>query len=269
MIELFEQDKKVQKRKSSKGNQLKWEKNDVWYKADYTGYEGLSEYVVSSLLEKSSLKEDEFVHYEQEEIRYKSQIYMGVSCKSFLNPGEQLITLERLFQNTYGDGLNRMVYGIASHEDRLSFLVNKTQEITGIKGFDEYMTKLLAIDSFFLNEDRHSHNIAVILDSKGSYRTCPIFDQGASLLADTTMDYPLDGNIYDLMGTVSPKTFCESFDEQLEIAEKIYGTRIRFNFTTKDVNNILDTVYGYSSEAKNRVKDILLEQMRKYKYLFE
>ena len=268
MIDLFEQDKKEQNRKSSKGNQLKWEKNGVWYKADYTGYEGLSEYVVSSLLEKSSLKENEFVHYHQEEIRYKSQIYMGVSCQDFLKSGEQLITLERLFQNTYGDGLNRMVYGIASHEDRLSFLVNKTEEITGIKGFGEYMTKLLTIDSFFLNEDRHSHNIAVILDSKGAYRPCPIFDQGAALLADTTMDYPLGGNTYDLMDTVSPKTFCESFDEQLEIAEKIYGTRIRFNFTTHDVNNVLDTIYGYSPKITNRVKDILYEQMRKYKYLF-
>ena len=269
MIELFEQDKREQNRKSSKGNQLKWEKNGVWYKADYTGYEGLSEYVVSSLLEKSSLKEDEFVHYQQEEIRYKSQIYMGVSSKSFLNPGEQLITLERLFQSTYGDGLNRMVYGIASHEDRLSFLVNKTHEITGIKGFGEYMAKLLTIDSFFLNEDRHSHNIAVILDSKGAYRPCPIFDQGAALLADTTMDYPLDGNTYDLMGTVSPKTFCERFDEQLEIAEKIYGTCIRFNFTTKDIDTVIDTVYGYAPKITERVKNILYEQIRKYKYFFE
>lgn len=35
---------------SSKGNQLKWERQGIWYKADYTGYEGLSEYMVSELL---------------------------------------------------------------------------------------------------------------------------------------------------------------------------------------------------------------------------
>ena len=47
MVDLFEQNIKIQSRQSSKGNQLKWENAGVWYKADYAGYEGLSEYVVS------------------------------------------------------------------------------------------------------------------------------------------------------------------------------------------------------------------------------
>lgn len=45
MIELFEKDIKTSDRKSSKGNQLKFERDDIWYKADNTGYEGLSECV--------------------------------------------------------------------------------------------------------------------------------------------------------------------------------------------------------------------------------
>ena len=54
MIELFEQDILLNDRQSSKGNQLKWQsQNGIWYKADYTGYEGL---VVSCLLGYSSLK---------------------------------------------------------------------------------------------------------------------------------------------------------------------------------------------------------------------
>lgn len=57
MVQLFEQDIKTNDRQSSKGNQLKWCRNNVWYKADYMGYEGLVEYVVSRLLEKSSLKQ--------------------------------------------------------------------------------------------------------------------------------------------------------------------------------------------------------------------
>ena len=40
MIELFEQQLQQMDRHSSKGNQLKWENNGIWYKADYTGYEG-------------------------------------------------------------------------------------------------------------------------------------------------------------------------------------------------------------------------------------
>lgn len=41
MIQLLEQDRKLENRNSSKGNQLKWCREGIWYKADYTGYEGL------------------------------------------------------------------------------------------------------------------------------------------------------------------------------------------------------------------------------------
>jgi len=68
MVELFEQDIRTNDRQSSKGNQLKWENNGIWYKADYTGYEGLSEYIVSGLLEKSTLLPSEYVLYNVEEI---------------------------------------------------------------------------------------------------------------------------------------------------------------------------------------------------------
>ncbi len=47
MVELFEEDLKEDGRKSSKGNQLKWKKDGIWYKSDYTGYEGLAEYLIS------------------------------------------------------------------------------------------------------------------------------------------------------------------------------------------------------------------------------
>ena len=55
MIELFEQNIRTCARQSSKGNQLKWENAGIWYKADYTGYEGLAEYMISHLLRKSTL----------------------------------------------------------------------------------------------------------------------------------------------------------------------------------------------------------------------
>ncbi len=55
MIELFEQDIRTENRQSSKGNQLKWLNDEIWYKADYAGYEGLAEYTVSGLLQYSNL----------------------------------------------------------------------------------------------------------------------------------------------------------------------------------------------------------------------
>ena len=59
MVEVFERSVRPQAISSSNGNQLKWENHNVWYKADYTGYEGLAEYVVSHMLCKSSLNKKE------------------------------------------------------------------------------------------------------------------------------------------------------------------------------------------------------------------
>ena len=63
--------------------------------------------------------------------------------------------------------------------------------MTGLKNFGVYLNKLFTIDAFFLNEDRHTHNIAVLMNEKGEFAYCPIFDNGAGLLSDTLMDYPL------------------------------------------------------------------------------
>lgn len=269
MVTLFEQDVKTADRQSSKGNQLKWIRKGIWYKADYTGYEGLSEYIISNLLIKSSLKPEEYVLYGTENICYGTAVFHGCESADFLKEGEQLITLERLFAGYYGESLYKSIYKIHDYENRLRFLVEQTERITGLKQFDIYLCKLLTIDAFFLNEDRHTHNIAVIKNDKEEYRYCPVFDNGAALLSDTTMDYPMGQDIFGLMGNVRAKTFCESFDEQLDIAEKLYGDQIYFTFERKDVEKLLEIDQVYPAEIKERVMDILMQQMRKYQYLFK
>jgi hypothetical protein len=67
MVELFAEDIKTENRQSSKGNQLKFERDGIWYKTDYLGYEGLSEYVISKLLSFSTLNKDEYVDYDLEQ----------------------------------------------------------------------------------------------------------------------------------------------------------------------------------------------------------
>ena len=269
MVELFEQDIRTNDRQSSKGNQLKWENNGIWYKADYTGYEGLAEYVISHLLQKSSLSENEFVLYDLEKIQYKSTIYTGVKSESFLRDGWQIITLERLFQNFFSESLYKAIYTIAEHDQRLPFLVNQVERMTGLQNFGAYLNKLFTIDAFFLNEDRHTHNIAVLMNAKGEFAYCPIFDNGAGLLADTTMDYPLSGDVYLLMKESKAKTICDSFDEQLDFSEVLYGENIKFNFTQKNVRDLLENVTEYTKEEKDRVERIVCAQMSKYGYLFK
>lgn len=268
MVELFEQDIRESDRQSSKGNQLKWQNGGVWYKADYTGYEGLAEYTISHLLLKSTLHSEEFALYDLEQMKYKATVYNGVKSADFVKGDWQIITLERLFKNFFDESLYKAVFRIADHEERLHFLVNQVERVTGLSAFGAYMNKLLTIDALFLNEDRHTHNIAVLMNGEGKFAYCPIFDQGAGLLSDTTMDYPLEGDTVDYMREAKAKTFCDSFDEQLDISEKLYGNRLKFTFTKKNVKELLDAATIYPVEVRNRVENVIYMQMEKYGYLF-
>lgn len=268
MIELEDQNLKLFQGHSSKGNQLKWKVNDIWYKADYTGYEGLVEYVISELLKKSTLLPSEFVTYEIETIKYKHSIFNGAKSKNFLDEDWDIVTLARLYELKNGRILTSDLWNIQDLEARIRFLVDMVKDLTGISDFGIYLSKLLTIDMLFLNEDRHLHNVAVLVDKSEKYKLCPFFDHGAGLLADTTLDYPLTEDIYTLIPEVKGKTICYDFEEAVEIADRIYGQNIKFYFTKKDVRSLLSKVNIYSEEIVNRVENIIYEQMRKYPYLF-
>jgi len=266
MIKLFESEKFDIGRQSSKGNQLKFYRDGIWYKADYLGYEGLAEYTISKLLKYSTLEPDEYVDYDLEQIEYNGSVFNGCKSKDFSN-GWNLITLERLFKTLYGFGLNRMVYSIEEHEERLKEIVNQTERVTNISNFGIYMSKMLTIDSLFLNEDRHTHNIAVLVNNN-EYKIAPIFDNGAGLLSDTKMEYPISKDPLELIDTVYSKTFVDDFEEQVEIGEKLYGCNIKFSFKYEDVCNIVNAADIYDEKIRTRVIDIIMQMRRKYSYLF-
>ena len=104
------------------------------------------------------------------------------------------------------------------------------QLFSGLDEFGISLNKLMTVDAFFLNEDRHMHNIAVLMNQESKFQYCPIFDQGAGLLSDTTWDYPLEDSIYDLMQSVQAKIFSYDFDEQLDISEKLFGRNLTFHY---------------------------------------
>jgi len=268
MVELFEQNIRTNTRQSSKGNQLKWENEGIWYKADYTGYEGLAEYVISHLLKLTNLNEGEYVLYEPEQIKYKRQIYNGVRSRAFIDEDWQIITLERLFKNVYNESLTSVLWHMSDVKERLEFLVNAIKNITGLNNWGEYICRLFTIDAFFLNEDRHMHNIAVLMNGKGEYKYCPVFDNGAGLLSDTTMDYPMEQDIYQMISEVKSKSVSQDFDEQLDVAENLYGQNLQFLFTKKNVSDIVNNADMYPPEERKRVELIIYSQMNKYKYLF-
>lgn len=268
MIDMKMDDERIFRGQSSKGNQLKFEKNGIWYKADYTGYEGLAEYVVSALLRFSNLPAEDYILYETERIRYQQQEYLGCKSKNFLPDNWQIITLERIFQSYYGESLYRSIYLIQGVKERAEFLVSRVKEMTGLQEFGKYLCKVLTIDALFLNEDRHMHNIAVLLDPYGEYHYCPIFDNGAALLADTTVDYPMQSDIIALMRRIKAKTLCDDFAEQLDAVEELYGQPLKFSYDRRIIAKVLDEEKEYGQEEKERVREILLQQMRTYQYLF-
>ena len=191
---------------SSKGNQLKWRIGQEWFKVDGLGYESLSEVVISGLLKKSTVTD--YVEYEYETVLYGNVSYHACKSVHFLEKGEEFYTLNQLYWQYKGKSLYRLVWELPE-EKRLSFLVDEIIKLTNLADFGKYMTMLLEIDAIFLNEDRHLHNIAIIRKQDGTFRTSPVFDQGAALLSDIR-EYPVDGDIWNLIDNVKGKTFHSS-----------------------------------------------------------
>lgn len=252
---------------SSKGNQPKWRMNEKWYKADHMGYEALSEILISRLLKYSNA--DSYVSYDEVKISYDGKEVPGCVSTSFQEKHELLIPFERLHRAYKGIG---MAAALAKYNDttkRVQYAVDFIQNTTGLTGVGKYITFLTELDAFFLNEDRHTNNLAVIRnDITKEYKLCPIFDNGLSLLSDLS-DYPMGKDVYELIDRVKAKPFDVSFDAQLEAAEALYGSHLKFSFTHNDVSGLIDELRPlYDEDILRRVEAVIFEQMRKYQIFF-
>ena len=253
---------------TSKGDQPKWQLDGKWYKADHMGYEALAEVVVSQMLKRSNVPD--FVEYTPIWVQYQGKDIPGCVSKSFRAKNEMLVPFERLHRAYQGGrGLSEAIAAMPNAAARIRYTVDFIEQTTGLTGVGPYLTTLLEIDAFFLNEDRHTNNLAVIRDERsGNFRLCPIFDNGLALLSDLN-DYPLDADIYSCIDRVRAKPFSLDFDEQVEAANELYGSFLKFTFTRQDVLSILESAEAFYPEAiLRRVQSIVFEQMRKYSIFF-
>ena len=248
---------------TSKGDQPKWQLDGKWYKADHMGYEALAEVLISQLLKQSNVPD--FVEYKPVLIQYQGKEIPGCVSKNFRRKDEMLVPFERLHRAYKGQGLAAALGGINEPLERIRYTVDFIEQTTGLTGVGEYLTFLLELDSFFLNEDRHTNNLAVIRNEKTKeFRLCPIFDNGLALLSDLN-DYPLDKDVYDCIRRVRAKPFDMDFDVQVEATEELYGSQLKFSFARHDISKMLDAVRElYSSTVIARVEQTVYEQMRKY-----
>ncbi len=260
---------KIEGHFSSKGNQWKWNDGNWWYKADQLGYETLTETVVSHLLTHSTI--ENHVIYEPVIIDYHGRELLGCKSKNFLQPSEELITLERLFRQNAGMSLSKEISYFSDVKKRIEFTVDHVINYTGLEDFGAYLTKMLEMDAFFLNEDRHTNNIAVIYDLRSrEYRYCPYFDMGLSLFADIKQDFPPEKSIEECCKSIVAKPFSRDFDEQMDAANSLYGRYLKFTVSKAEmVKEIEKWELPYEVEWVNRATEALRYQARKYMYMME
>lgn len=250
---------------SSKGNQLKFQIDNLWYKGDFLGYEGASEIVASELLENSNVKK--FVKYSYKEIEYNNQKINGCVSTNFLKENESLITAERLYKSLTNNSLSEDLAKM-SLENKIKYFVNEMSNITNLPHFGEYITTLLELDAIILNEDRHFHNIAFIKDENGKYDYAPIFDNGAAFLSDIRNEYPLEKSVYGLIYDVKSKPFSAFFDQQMEICEKLYGKQLEFSKNIDLENVFTDIENAYGPIIKERINCVYENRRFMYQEFF-
>lgn len=269
---------------SSKGNQMKWKQDDYWYKADQFGYESLAEVVTSHLLEKSNISTA--TKYYPAALSYNEQDYRGCYSKNFRRETEILVPIERLFKQHTIVGLARQLARITAVKERIKYTEEIVSKVTGIENFGKYLTQILEMDAFFLNEDRHTNNISVLYDKETrKYRLCPFYDLGLALFADTQVDFPLGMDYFACKEKIIAKPFSRDFDEQLDAANALYGCHLKFKFPANRIADIITDlkeqyllteedvangrVDGYTLQEFQRVEDTLRYQASKYTYMFE
>ena len=252
---------------TSKGDQPKWQLDGYWYKADHMGYEALAEVLISRLLKKSNIAN--FVEYDPVLIQYQGKESPGCVSRSFRDKDEMFVPFERLHRAYRGQGLATALAGMADPAERIQYTVDFIEQTTGLTDVGPYLTLLLELDSLFLNEDRHTNNLAVIRNEETKeFRLCPIFDNGLALLSDKN-DYPLDWDVYDCISRVRAKPFDTDFDAQVEAAENLYGTQLKLQFSKYDITKELERLKDlYPQEILSRAESVLREQLRKYPVYF-
>lgn len=116
---------------SSKGNQLKWKSENLWYKFDSLGYEGASEFLISEILRHSNI--ENFERYQLAEQQCHGRRLRGCVSEDFLQKG-RIITAHRLFLINYGRLVDEVIGGQPG-SDRIEDFVDRMEAMTGIRNF--------------------------------------------------------------------------------------------------------------------------------------
>lgn len=231
---------------SSEGTQVKFRKDNFWYKKDSQGNEGLAEYLASGVLRYSNLKKNEFVEYEMGMINGKS----GCRSRNFLPNGWSVITFYRLYYNEFGKNLAEVIAGFDSMEERIEYVIRFIKQSCGLDVRD-YLKKTITLDMLILNEDRHLNNLAVIF-AEDHFKIAPVFDNGISLLtANKSVNWKF--GLEDNVKRVIARPFCGSHEKMV----RYLGIGLKIDYKK---------LYQWLTKVPaSREKDVLCFQLERYK----
>lgn len=235
---------------TTKGTQIKYKKDDYFYKIDKMGREGFVEYLVSVMLSYSTLDPKEYVSYECCKINGLS----GCRSRNFLNDEEEFVTVHSLYQKYTGNSdFANYLMTKRSAEERLEEILELVDGF-GIswEDFRHYMNVLVQLDLLIENTDRHVHNYGVIMSNNNGFSMAPIFDNGRALRTDNS-------NIF------SACTLSGSFEEQVTA----FGYPVKACFTI-DYPGFYDELSRIKQIYGNCVEITTLEKrLKEYEYIFK
>jgi len=215
---------------SSKGYQVKYYKDGYWYKINDSGYQGLTENIVSVILKHSNVSN--FVEYEECLINGKK----GCRSKNFLKENEEFITFHRLYKAYYGRELSNEIMKIPDIKDRIEYVLNEMYLLTKVN-LEDYLKKILTLDMLIVNTDRHFNNLGLIKNENG-YMEAPIYDNGAGLLSNYS-EFPFEEEIEEAISHASAKPFSGSFHSQVQALG--IGLNIDYHGLLKELSEFPDS----------------------------
>lgn len=246
---------------NAKGVQTKWIEDEFWFKLDKVGHcEGLAEVACSYILKNSEYPL--FVLYSPG-IFISPQGKKGLGCcsKSFTEENEKYVSVQKLFK-THGVKDEDVTHNSISVEERIKRTVGYVQEITKLNNFGLHLSNILYFDGYTLNDDRHFSNFGVIYNKvTKEYRLAPIFDNGFSFLAGYTILPGISNEM--IIKNIKAKPFTEDFQEQIDIANKLYGRSLIINYSVDGLESLLNSTL-YSRDRVQRMISLIKERHSNY-----
>ena len=223
---------------------MKYFSDGYWYKTNNEGEEDIVEYLASKLLSFTDMSKDEYVVYERGLVNGKR----ACRSKTFITPEETFVTLDRMHVNITGQRLHEAIRLMKGIEESAKYVLDFFKSVIGLD-LSPYFSRVFTVDYITLNEDRHFHNLGVIMSVDGKYRPAPIFDNGKSMLnANPSINYRLE--IEENVKRVTARPFSGSHKRMFEYFGK------GFNLDKKKAIAWLET------EEDSFYKEVLLYQLK-------